>query len=84
MSYLGKLMYMKEHVVWPRWRYRQTHCAFSHNQKKDNNNLKTQNNQNWQKIELYRSLTTKELKKTHSSRPVGGADIGSQVEKTKR
>ena len=25
----------------PRWRCRQTHCASSHNQKKDNNNLKT-------------------------------------------
>ena len=25
----------------PRWRHRETHCASSHNQKKDNNNLKT-------------------------------------------
>ena len=30
----------------PRWRCRETHCASSHNQKKDNNNLKTKNNQN--------------------------------------
>ena len=38
-------------------------------------NLKTKNNQNWQKIELYGSLTTKELKK-HSPRLVGGAELG--------
>ena len=37
-------------------------------------NLKTKNNQNLQKIELYGSPTTKELKKKHSSRPVGGAE----------
>ena len=36
-------------------------------------NLKTKNNQNCQKIKLYGSLTNKELKKKHSSRPVGGA-----------
>ena len=35
-------------------------------------NLKTNNNQNCEKIELYRSQTTKELKK-HSYRLVGGA-----------
>ena len=29
-------------------------------------NLKTKNNQNYQKIELYGSPTTKELKKKHS------------------
>ena len=33
-------------------------------------NLKTKTNQNCQKIKLYRSPTTKEIKKTHSSRPV--------------
>ena len=38
-------------------------------------NLK--NNQNHQKIKLYGSLTTKQLKKKHSSRLVGGADTGS-------
>ena len=54
------------------------HPASSHNQKKDNNNLKTKNNQNWQKSELYGSLTTKEIKKKHSSRLVGGAETGSQ------
>ena len=37
-------------------------------------NLKTKNNQNCQKIELYGSLTTKELKKKHSSRLVGGVE----------
>ena len=40
-------------------------------------NLKTKNNQNCQKIELYGSLTTKELKMYHSSRLVGVAKMGS-------
>ena len=53
-----------------------------HNQKKDNNQFKTktktkQNNQNCQKIKLYGNLTTKELKK-HSSRFIGGVEMGSQ------
>ena len=38
-------------------------------------NLKTKNNQNCQKIKLYGSPTTNELKK-HSSGPVGGAEMG--------
>ena len=45
-------------------------------------NLKIRNNQNCQKIILYGSPTTKELKKKHSSRPVGGAEMGSWVERT--
>ena len=40
--------------------------------------MKTKNNQNYQNIELYGSLTTKELKKKHSSRLVGGMEMGSQ------
>ena len=40
-------------------------------------NLKTKINQNCEKIKLYGSVTTKELKKKHSSRPVGGAEAGS-------
>ena len=40
-------------------------------------NLKTKNNQNFQKIETYGSPTTKELKKL-SSRLVGGVEMGSQ------
>ena len=40
-------------------------------------NIQTKNNQNCQKIELYGSLTTKELKKKHSPRQVGGAEMGS-------
>ena len=52
------------------------HCASSHNQKKDNN-LNTKK-QNWQKIQLPGSLTTKEIKKKHSYRPVGGVEMGSQ------
>ena len=41
-------------------------------------NLKTKNNQNCQKIELYGSLAAKELKKKHSFRLVRGAETGSQ------
>ena len=40
-------------------------------------NLKIKN-QNCQKIELYGSLTTKELKKKHSFRPVEGAETGGE------
>ena len=39
--------------------------------------LKTINNQNCLNIELYGSLTTKEWKKKHSSRLVGGVETGS-------
>ena len=42
--------------------------------KRRTTNLKTKSNQNSQKINLYGSLTTKELKKTHSCRQVGGED----------
>ena len=56
--------------------------ASSHNQKKDNNKYKNKKfkneNQNCQKIELNGSPTTKDLKKKHSPRPVGGAEMGSQ------
>ena len=45
-------------------------------------NAKTKNNQNRQKIKLYGSPTNKELKKKHSSKPVGGVEMGSQVERT--
>ena len=38
-------------------------------------NLKTKNTQNFQKIKLYGSPTTKSLKKPHSSRQVGGVEI---------
>ena len=62
---------------WPKWRCRWIHFASSDNQKK-NNKFKNKNNQNCQKIELHGSLTTKELKKKHSSRWVGGAETGSQ------
>ena len=40
-------------------------------------NLKTKNNQNFQNIKLYGSLTTKELKKKQSSRTVEGVEMGS-------
>ena len=39
-------------------------------------NLKTKDYQNCQKIKMYGSPTTKELKKKHSFRPVGGAEMG--------
>ena len=52
------------------------HIVPPHTTKRTTTNLKTQNNQNCQKIELHGSPTTKELKK-HSSRPVRGADTGS-------
>ena len=38
-------------------------------------NYKTPITQNSQKIELYGSLTTKELKKSHLSRQVGGVEM---------
>ena len=40
--------------------------------KRKTTNLKTKNNQNCQKAKLCGSLTTKELKKKHSFRLVGG------------
>ena len=46
--------------------------------KRTTTNLKTKNNQTSQKIELYESPTTKELKKKQSCRLVGGAEMGSQ------
>ena len=39
---------------------------------------KKKKQQNCQKIQLYGSLTTKELKKKHSSRPVGGVEAGKE------
>ena len=48
-----------------------------HTTKRITTNLKTKNNQNCQKIKLYESLTTKELKKKHSSKLIGGAETGS-------
>ena len=44
--------------------------------KRGTTNLKTKNNQNCQKIKLYGILTTKELKKKHSSRLVGVTEMG--------
>ena len=40
--------------------------------------LKTKSSQNCQRVELYGSLTTKELKKKHAFGLVGGAEMGSQ------
>ena len=52
------------------------------NQKKDNNKFKNKNNQNCQEIKLYGSPTTKEIKKKHYSRLVGGAEMGSKAKRT--
>ena len=41
-------------------------------------NLKAEHNKNCQKIQLYGTLTTKELKKKHSFRLVGGAEPGQR------
>ena len=46
--------------------------------KRTTTNLKTKNNQNCQKIELYGSPTTKELKKKYSYRPVGRVETGAR------
>ena len=47
-------------------------------------NLKRKTNQNCQNIELYGSLTAKELKEKYSSRPVGGARMASWGGKNSR
>ena len=52
--------------------------------KRRTTNLKTKNNQNCQKIELYGSLTTKKLKKKHSSRLVGGQRRAAEAERMHR
>ena len=59
------------------------HSASSHNQKK-NNKFKNKNNQDCQKIKLYGSSITKELKKKHSPRRVRGAETSSQSRKDVR
>ena len=46
--------------------------------KEGNNHFKNENNQNCQQIKLYRILRTKELNKKHSSRLVGGVEMGGQ------
>ena len=45
--------------------------------KRRTTNLKIKNNQNCQKIELHGSPKTKELRKKHSFRLVGGTEMGS-------
>ena len=51
-----------------------TLCLLIQLQKKLQLDLKTNITQHLQKIELYESPTTKDLKKPHSSRWVGGAE----------
>ena len=62
---------------WPRWRHRETHFASSYNQKKDNNKFKNNKQQELAENQTVWKSDTKELKKKHSSRPVGGAQMDS-------
>ena len=50
---------------------------FLHNHEEDKTNLKTKYNQKCQKMKLYGSRTTKELKKKHLSRLLEGVEMGS-------
>ena len=50
-------------------------CLLAHPQRELQVNLKTTNMKNCQKVKLHGSLTTKYLKKPHSSRQVGGTEI---------
>ena len=52
-------------------------CFLAQPKRRKTTNLKTKNNQNSEIIKLYGSLKTKELKKRHSFRLVGGAEMGS-------
>ena len=52
-----------------------------HTTKRRTTNLKTKNSQNCQKIQLYGSPTTKELKKKHSSILVGAAETAARTER---
>ena len=52
-------------------------------QPKEGQQFKNKKQPELTEIELYGSLTTKEIKKKHSSRPVGGAEMGSQVERSR-
>ena len=56
-------------------------CLLMQPQKELQIDLKTSNTQNHQKTELYGSPTTKDLKKPHSSRWIGGAKMWRQVER---
>ena len=47
-------------------------------------NLRINNTQDCQKIELCGSLISKDLKKPHSSRRVGGAEMQSQYREVRR
>ena len=50
-------------------------------QKESQLDIKTNNTQNHQKIELYGNATTKDLKKQHSSRQVGGVQTPCGAER---
>ena len=61
----------------PRWRRRQTRCASSHNQKKDNNKFKHKKQPELTENQTVWKSDRKDLKKKHSPRPAGGAETGS-------
>ena len=56
-------------------------CLFTQLQKKLQLDYKTNVTQNHQKIKLHRSLTTKNLKKPHSFRQVGRAEMWRGTER---
>ena len=56
-------------------------CLLMQPQKELQIDLKTSNTQNHQKTELYGSPTTKDLKKPHSSRWIGGVEMHRQAER---
>ena len=68
---------------WPRER-RKRHTVPPCTTKRATTNLKTKSNQNYRKIKLYGSLTTKELKKKHSPRQVEAVEIAAGAERTCR
>ena len=57
------------------------YCASSHNQNKDNNKFENKKQPELTKLNCFH-LTTKELKKKHSTRPTGGVEMGNQVGRT--
>ena len=54
------------------------------NKRRKTTNIKTKNNQKFQKIKLYGNPATKELKKKHSPRLAEGVEMGHQGGKETR
>ena len=58
-------------------------CLLIQLQQKSPLDYKTNTTHNHQEIELFGSLTTKDLKKPHSSRQVGGAEVWGWAEQSR-